>query len=251
VVLLGASALTGACPVRADDSWTGDLAPLDSSAWNTATAAHLLERAGFGGTIPETRKLARLTPATAVRQLVLFDPADVDPLQFDPSGVFDDGLDPFPPSRPATTKLAKEHGEALGIRSKPGGNRPIQPIVNQFFYWLRASRLETDRVAYWWANQMLQSPHPLPPSGSCHPGIGFGVCAQRRSVHARGLAPSASRHLPGAAIDCCSGAISSTGFDCLSNVDFPSDVIRGDSKETGFVFLLERPQRAQSRRLIR
>ena len=44
---------------------------------------------------------------------------------------------------------------------KPSGNRPIQPIVNQFFYWLRASRLETDRVAYWWANRMLVSEHPL------------------------------------------------------------------------------------------
>jgi hypothetical protein len=44
---------------------------------------------------------------------------------------------------------------------KAGGNRPVQPIVNEFFYWLRASRLETDRVAYWWANRMLTSPRPL------------------------------------------------------------------------------------------
>lgn len=34
-------------------------------------------------------------------------------------------------------------------------------MVNEFFYWLRASRLETDRVAYWWANRMLTSPTPL------------------------------------------------------------------------------------------
>ena len=73
----------------------------------------------------------------------------------------DEGLDPFPPSRPATTEMAKRQGNALGIAVKPDGNRPLQPIVNKFFYWLRASRLETDRVAYWWANRMLASEQPL------------------------------------------------------------------------------------------
>ncbi len=151
----------GAPFLAAGDSGRGDLTPLDSSGWDAAAAAHLLERAAFGGTLAETKGWARLTPGAAVRRLVQFDPSEADKLPFNPSGVFDEGLDPFPPSRPATTTLARNQGEALGIRAKPGGNRPIQPIVNQFFYWLRASRLETDRVAYWWANQMLQSPHPL------------------------------------------------------------------------------------------
>jgi hypothetical protein len=44
---------------------------------------------------------------------------------------------------------------------KPSGNRRLQPVVNEFFYWLRASVLETNRVAYWWANRMLTSPRPL------------------------------------------------------------------------------------------
>ena len=34
-------------------------------------------------------------------------------------------------------------------------------MVDEFFYWLRASVLETNRVAYWWANRMLSSPRPL------------------------------------------------------------------------------------------
>jgi len=59
------------------------------------------------------------------------------------------------------TKLAKEKGEALGIKVKAGGDRPLQPIVNEFFYWLRASVLETQRVAYWWANRMVATNHPL------------------------------------------------------------------------------------------
>jgi hypothetical protein len=57
--------------------------------------------------------------------------------------------------------MAKKNGEALGIKAKPSGNRRLQPIVDEFFYWLRASALETNRVAYWWANRMLTSPRPL------------------------------------------------------------------------------------------
>jgi len=100
-------------------------------------------------------------PLDAVRYMVHFDPVDNPLPPFDHSGIFDEGLDPFPPSRPATTELAKETGEALGIKVKAGGNRPLQPIVNKFFYWLRASTLETNRVAYWWADRMVASPMPL------------------------------------------------------------------------------------------
>ena len=140
----------------------GDLSPIAAQDWNTAQAAHLLERAGFGGTPAEVAKLSALPPAAAVRYLVRFDGAPpVASAPFHHSGVFEPGLDPFTPSRPATTELAAAKGEALGVKVKAGGNRPIQPVVDTFFYWLRASRLETDRVAYWWANRMLTSPRPL------------------------------------------------------------------------------------------
>lgn len=140
----------------------GDLSPLPAEAWHAGHAAHLLERAGFGGTPDEVERLAALGLEGAVRRLVYFDGvSDATMPEFDHSGVFDPGLDPFPPSRPATTELAKADGEALGIKVKAGGNRPIQPVVNAFFYWLRASRLETDRVAQWWAGRMLATPRPL------------------------------------------------------------------------------------------
>jgi len=130
--------------------------------WDRAAAAHLLERAGFGGTPHDIDRLAALGPRAAVRHLIRFDGAPADGLPpFEHSGIFDAGLDPFPPSRPATTKLAEETGTALGIEVRTGGNRPLQPIVNQFFYWLRASMLETDRVAQWWAERMLVTPRPL------------------------------------------------------------------------------------------
>ena len=153
---------TGICFASAPLWAQGDFSPITPQDWGEAEARHLLERAGFGGTPAEVAALAALTPEAAVRRMVHFEGAPEARLpSFEPSGIFDDGLDPFPPSRPATTALARRQGEALGIQAKPSGNRPLQPVVNAFFYWLRASRLETDRVAYWWANRMLQSPRPL------------------------------------------------------------------------------------------
>src|SRR5579864_5557170 len=143
-------------------AWQNDLTPIGPADWNYDFAAHLLERAGFGGTPEEIAGLAGMTPAQAVARLVRFTGTDVSHLPpFEHSGVHDPGLEPFPPSRPAVTEMAKEKGEALGIKVKPSGNRRLQPIVDEFFYWLRASVLETNRVSYWWANRMLTSPRPL------------------------------------------------------------------------------------------
>jgi len=143
-------------------SWQNDLSPISNTDWNYDTAAHLLERAGFGGTPDEIRALAIMSPEEAVRSLVYFDSTENAHLQaFDHSGIHDPGLEPFPPSRPATTELAKRTGEALGIKVKQDGNRRLQPVVNKFFYWLRASVLETNRVAYWWADRMVATNTPL------------------------------------------------------------------------------------------
>lgn len=158
--VLAASTVLGQQPVI--DSWQNDLNPVASTDWNYDRAAHLLERAGFGGTPEDIAKLAQMSPGEAVSSLVNFDPANTKQLQaFEHSGIHDPGLEPFPPSRPATTELAKTTGEALGIKVKPTGNRRLQPVVNKFFYWLRASVLETNRVAYWWANRMVASDNPL------------------------------------------------------------------------------------------
>ncbi len=138
------------------------LSPLDANQWNYHTARHLLERAGFSGTPTEVEAIEEMELVRAADHLVYFKGApEGDLAAFDHSGIFDEGLDPFPPSRPATTALAEKNGEVFGIKVKPSGNRPMQAIVNKFFYWLRASRLETDRVAHWWGERMLKSPRPL------------------------------------------------------------------------------------------
>ncbi len=161
VTLAAASPTSGLAQRAGPAQWQNDLTPIGPSDWNYDFAAHLLERAGFGGTPEEIQALARLTPAEAVRRLVYFQNIENTLPAFDHSGIHDPGLEPFPEGRPAVTKQAKEKGEALGLKVKPGGDRPLQPIVNKFFYWLRASVLETQRVAYWWANRMVATRHPL------------------------------------------------------------------------------------------
>ena len=147
---------------KENPDWYGNIEPITSQDWDINKAKHLLERAGFGGTPEEIKFLYNLGLSKAIEHLVYYENISVSEMpKFDESDIHDPGLINFPPSRPATTKLAKETGEALGIKVKESGNRKLQPIVNKFFFWLRASRLETKRVAYWWADRMISSPRPL------------------------------------------------------------------------------------------
>ncbi len=141
--------------------WEGDLTPIRAVDWNPTLARHLLNRAGFGAWGEELEAFHALGASGAVARLVEHEDVPNPLPPFVHSGVHDPGLEPFPPSRPATTRLAKTTGQALGVKVKPSGNRRLQPVVNRFFYWLRASRLETDRLAYWWANRMLTTRRPL------------------------------------------------------------------------------------------
>ncbi len=163
LMLLSAAALpaVAASPATGPGAGIGDLAPISEADWNPSRAAHLLERAGFGGTPEDVAKFAAMTPDMAVRHLVYFQSIPDRLPEFDHSGVHDPGIEPFPASRPAATDLARKNGEAIGVKVKPNGNRRLQPVVDRFFYWLRASRLETHRVNYWWANRMLASSRPL------------------------------------------------------------------------------------------
>ncbi len=139
-----------------------DLRPIAQAQWTAAAAAHLLQRAGFGGRPDEIAALTALGPREAVRQLVRWQSVPDNFVAFDESDLHDASLEPFPASRPATTDAAKRDGQAIGVAAKPvGNNRRLQPVANRFFYWLRASRLETHRLSYWWAQRMLVTPRPL------------------------------------------------------------------------------------------
>jgi uncharacterized protein (DUF1800 family) len=144
------------------DAWAEDLAPIGPDDWNYARARHLLDRAGFGGPPEEVARLARMTPAAAVQSLVDYQAIDNSHLKpFEHSGVYDPTLTPFPPTWPAATRLAAATGAAMGVAAKPAGPRKLQPVANRFFFWLRASTLETRRVANWWADRMVATNRPL------------------------------------------------------------------------------------------
>ncbi|HJT82750.1 MAG TPA: hypothetical protein VJ719_16250, partial [Chthoniobacterales bacterium] len=49
-------------PLVCAADWTGDLTPIQAQEWNAERAAHLLERAGFGGTPEEIAQFAAMTP---------------------------------------------------------------------------------------------------------------------------------------------------------------------------------------------
>ena len=98
--------LVGAAPVE----WANDLSPIAAADWNGDRAAHLLERAGFGGTPEEIRRFAAMTPRQAVDALVDFESIKSELKPFDESGIWDPGMDPFPPSRAEAVRIARAGG---------------------------------------------------------------------------------------------------------------------------------------------
>ena len=88
IVVLGTAATTTATdkeltqrggPGAGPASWTDDLTPITKADWSRNRAAHLLERAGFGGTPEEVDRLAAMTPEAAVRWLVQYQKVDNTP----------------------------------------------------------------------------------------------------------------------------------------------------------------------------
>src|SRR5947207_1391596 len=56
--------------------WVDDLSPISASDWSFDRAAHLLERAGFGGTPNDIARLAAMSPQAAVSSLVDYRASD-------------------------------------------------------------------------------------------------------------------------------------------------------------------------------
>ncbi|MDP6554562.1 MAG: DUF1800 domain-containing protein [Pirellulaceae bacterium] len=69
--------------------WIEDLTPISPEEWSYDRAAHLLERAGFGGTPQEIQRLASMKPADAVDSLIDYDQIENTHLPpFDESGIY-------------------------------------------------------------------------------------------------------------------------------------------------------------------
>ena len=158
-----ATTALGAPVDSAGHAWIGDLEPLSEADFGYEQAAHLLERAGFGGTPAQIEELVALGLQGAVSRLVDYEQVDDSGLPpFDESGIWDAGMDPFPPSRAAAVRIGRRNGRALGVDVLPErSSRPLQPVVDKFFYGLRSNVFETRRLALWWGDRMVTTPRPL------------------------------------------------------------------------------------------
>src|SRR5579872_2012914 len=142
IVTIITGPLAAAPSPTSSQAWVDDLSPIPATAWNAERAAHLLDRAGFGGTPEDIARLASMTPQQAVESLVDYERIDDTGVAFEESGIWDRGMDPFPPSRADAVRQAREHGEALGVHAlADGSQRRLQPVVDKFFYGLRANTI--------------------------------------------------------------------------------------------------------------
>jgi len=141
-------------------AWVDDLSPVRKADWNYSRAAHLLERAGFGGTPAEIERLAQMAPEEAVGYLVDYEPIDVSHLPpFEPSGIYPRGFQYI--SIQQVLEEARSSGTSLGVATKPAPPLDFQPPVDEFYTLLWSELGEMRRAAQWWAERMLITPRPL------------------------------------------------------------------------------------------
>jgi uncharacterized protein (DUF1800 family) len=113
------------------------LTPLASSRWDFDAAAHLLVRAGIGGTPGEIEKTLAFGPEKAVNTLVNAKP------------------DNFQPPSWAATDDEQDLHEQLKDAATPDEQQTIRKILQQKF------QSEMKDLMRWWVSRMLNSSSPL------------------------------------------------------------------------------------------
>ncbi len=115
------------------------LKTISRSHWNFETAAHLLNRAGFGGTPKEIEELAKLGPEKAVSKLVDFEKTP-DPTE-NPSW-----------AKPDPDRLAKfQEAQKLDEEKRREKLREIQ----------REQRQQSVELRHWWLERMTHGTRPF------------------------------------------------------------------------------------------
>jgi len=115
------------------------LKPLSASRWDYTTAAHLLNRAGFGGTPDEIQKLASLGHLEAVSSLVDFE--KIPDTTADPDWAHPD------PGKAERRRAAKN----ASLEQRQKLQRQERQIENQRLLELRG----------WWLQRMAKGPRPF------------------------------------------------------------------------------------------
>src|ERR1051325_9690150 len=115
------------------------LKPLSAANWNFTTAAHLLNRAGFGGPLAEIERLAGLTHEEAVASLV------------DYEKILDSTPDPIW-AKPDPERQSR----LLAMRNAPEDKRKQMQMEEQ-----RMQREHQMELRGWWLQRMAKGPRPL------------------------------------------------------------------------------------------
>src|SRR5438477_8908523 len=129
------------------------LSPLPAAKWNFATAAHLLNRAGFGGSPAEIEKLQAMGAEKAVSHLV------------DYEEVPDNTPDPFW-AKPDPDRIKKVQ-EARELRKKiqqaaPSERTALEQKARELLREnQRDQRLHILELRAWWLQRMAKGPRPL------------------------------------------------------------------------------------------
>ena len=174
LALTVSAATTGPGP----DTWVNDFSRISASDWNYDRAAHLLERAGFGGTPEEIQALANMTPEEAVRRLVRYqDVQDVDLPPFVETGIYpsptfcrsctltatfaavtQQRLDKFPPD--VRAYLLRDEMIGNTAEEKRIAKTDKQAVVDRSYYRAADAR-EANRLVGWLADRMVRTRRPL------------------------------------------------------------------------------------------
>lgn len=130
------------------------LKPLPAAKWNYATAAHLLNRAGFGGTPAEIEKLVKLGPDKAVAHFVDYE-------KIPDSTPNPDWAKPDP-SRVDKYLAYKKMGEQSRKDLTPEERKALEQKRRELNKQeQRTRKLHILELQGWWLNRMADCPRPL------------------------------------------------------------------------------------------
>jgi uncharacterized protein (DUF1800 family) len=119
--------------------------PTDENSFDSVKAAHLLNRAGFGGTIDEVRKVLELGPAAAVDWLLDFPDQSAEEQGTDvPNLTAVDGYPAtFKDIRKSEQGKTQDQIKAMRQKARMANGDAVRATVN------------------WWLRRMTDGPHPL------------------------------------------------------------------------------------------
>ena len=115
------------------------LKPIDAQKWDYSTAAHLLNRAGFGGTPEEIKHLAAMTPEQAVLFLINYER--------------------IPDSTPNPDWAKPDPDRANRLRTMRDADAQTRKTMQQ--EQQRLQRQRSIELKYWWMERMAKGPRPL------------------------------------------------------------------------------------------